>query len=85
MGAVPFHLDYFSSIPENVRARAHHMRDVRLRERRLARAQTLLHNLHFDGVERGNGSDSSLDGWVDEYFSFENLLVLSLAEIMLVV
>ena len=65
-GAVPFHPDYVPISPENARARARRVRDVRLRERNLARAQNLLCDLHFGGDERGNGSDDSLDGWVDE-------------------
>ena len=40
--------------------------DVRLRQRHLEWAQTLLRNLQVDGDERGNGSDDFLDGWVDE-------------------
>ena len=39
---------------------------VRLRERHLAWAQTLLRDLQFGGDERGNGSDDSLDGWIDD-------------------
>ena len=65
-GAVPFCPNYVPSSPENSRARACRVRDVRLRERRLAWAQNLLRDIHFDGDERGNGSDNSLDGWVDE-------------------
>ena len=65
-GAVPFRPNYVPSSLENVRARARHICDVPLWERRLAWAQTLLHDLHFDGDEQGYGSDDSLDGWVDE-------------------
>ena len=65
-GTVPFRPDYVPSSPENARARARRIRGVCLRERRLAQAQTLLHDLHFGGDERGNGSEDSLDGWVDE-------------------
>ena len=65
-GVVPFCPAYVPSSPENERARARRVRAVCLRENRLARAQTLLRDLHFGGDEKGNGSDDSLDGWVDE-------------------
>ena len=65
-GTVPFRPDYVPSSPKNVRARARRVRDIRLWERRLARAQSLLRDLHFDGDDQGNGSDESLDGWIDE-------------------
>ena len=67
-GTVPFRPNYVPSSPENAHARAHRIRDVQLLDRCLVRAQTLLRDLHFDGDERGNGSDKSLDGWVDEQF-----------------
>ena len=65
-GMAPFCPNYVPSSPENARARAHRVCDVRLQERCLARAQALLSNLHFDDVVWGNGSDDSLDGWVDK-------------------
>ena len=46
--------------------RARRVRGIRLRENPLARAQTLLCDLHFRGDKQGNGLDDSLDGWVDE-------------------
>ena len=67
-GTVPFYPDYITSSPENARARVGRIRDVCLWENRLARAQTLLRDLHLGGDERGNRSDDSLDGWVDQYF-----------------
>ena len=66
-GVVPFRSNYVPSSPENARARIRRVLDNHLRENRLERAQTLLRNLHFGG-ERGNGSNDSLDGWVDEFF-----------------
>ena len=74
-GAVTFHPSYVPSSPENAHARARRIHAVHLRERRLAQAQALLRDLHFDGDERGNGPDDSLDDWLDEqweYFSFCN-------------
>ena len=65
-GAVPFRPNYVSSSTENGRTRACRIRDVCLLERHLARDQTLLRDLHFDGDEWGNESDASLDSWVDE-------------------
>ena len=55
----------FPVVRKNAHSRARRIHDVRQRERRLARAQALLHDLHFDGDEWGNGSDDSLDGLVD--------------------
>ena len=49
-----------------VRKKARPVLYVRLRERLLALAQALFCDLHFDGDERGNGLDESLDGLVDE-------------------
>ena len=60
-GAVPFRPNYVLSSPEKARP----VLCVCLRERRLAQTQALLHELHLDGDERGNGSDDSLDGWND--------------------
>ena len=65
-GTVPFRPNYLPSSSENVCARARRICGVRLRENRLARDQTLLHDLHFGGDERGNRPDDSLVVWVDQ-------------------
>ena len=53
-GAVLFRPNYVPSSPENACARARRVHDVRLRERRLARAQTLLHNMTHLRSEDGS-------------------------------
>ena len=75
-GAVPFRPDYVPSSPENARARGCCVRDVRLRENCLARAQTLLRNLYFGGDGRGMGRTAA---WM------VGLINNSCDEIMLVV
>ena len=64
--AAPFRPKYLPSSPENARARARHVCDVHMCENCLAWAQTLLRDLHFGGDDRGNRSDDSLDGWLDQ-------------------
>ena len=65
-GAVPFYPDYLPSSPVNARARARRVYDVRLRENCLARAQTLLREIHIGSDKRANRSEEDLDGWVDQ-------------------
>ena len=64
--AVPFHAAHLPRSPVNTRATARHVRDVCLRENRLARSQTLSRAHHTGGDKRVNQSDNNLDGWVDQ-------------------
>ena len=62
--AVPFRPDYLPRSPVNTCTTARRVRDVCLRESRLAWAQTLSRAHHTGGDKQGNRSDQDLDGWV---------------------
>ena len=73
---VPFRPDYLPSSPENARATAHRVREVCLRENRLARDQTLLRDLHFGGDEQGIGWTTAWMVGLINNFCVEIMLVV---------
>ena len=61
-GTVPFRAVYLPRSPENARATARRVRDVRLWEHRLTQAQHLLYDHHIGSDERVNWSDDEWGG-----------------------